>query len=128
MKLLFDTHALLWWFLNDAQLSKKALSAVLEESSEVFVSAASAWEVATKYRLGKLPEARDILPRFESLVAADGFEYLPISHRHGLRAGSYQITHADPFDRMLAAQAELDGMVLVTKDKDLTVFPIRTLW
>ncbi len=128
MKLLLDTHALLWWFTDDPQLSKSALAAVLDESNDIFVSAASAWEVATKYRLGKLPEARDVFPRFEELVAADGFEFIPVSHRHGLRAGSYQITHADPFDRMLAAQVELEGMVLVTKDSALADFPIRTLW
>lgn len=128
MKLLLDTHALLWWFTNDPQLSKRALAAVLDESNDIFVSAASAWEVATKYRLGKLPEARDVFPRFEELVAADGFEFIYVSHRHGLRAGSYQIMHADPFDRMLAAQVELEGMVLVTKDNELADFPIRTLW
>lgn len=128
MKLLLDTHVLLWWFTDDPQLSKGALAAVLDESNDIFVSAASAWEVATKYRLGKLPEARDVFPRFEELVAADGFEFISVSHRHGLRAGSYQITHADPFDRMLAAQVELEGMVLVTKDSALADFPIRTLW
>jgi PIN domain nuclease of toxin-antitoxin system len=128
MRLLFDTHTLLWWFANDPQLSKKALATILDEGNDVFVSAASAWELATKYRLGKLPEAREVFPRFEQLVTADGFIHIPISHRHGLRAGSYQMAHADPFDRMLAAQAELEEMVLVTKDKDLTAFPIRTLW
>jgi PIN domain nuclease of toxin-antitoxin system len=128
MRLLFDTPTLLWWFANDPQLSKMARATILDEGNDVFVSAASAWELATKYRVGKLPEARDVIPRFEQLVTADGFVYIPISHRHGLRAGSYQMTHADPFDRMLAAQAELEGMVLVTKDKAFADFPIRTLW
>jgi PIN domain nuclease of toxin-antitoxin system len=128
MRLLLDTHALLWWFMADAQLPKRVRRAILDETNEILVSAASAWEVATKHRLGKLPEAREAFPRFEELVNADGFSFLPVSHRHGLRAGSYVVTHADPFDRMLAAQAELDGLLLVSRDPAFSRFPVQVLW
>ena len=128
MKLLLDTHTLLWWFLGDAKLSRKARAEVLNDDNPVFVSAASAWEIATKYRLGKLADARDVYLRFEELVAADGFSYASVSARHGLRAGSYAVDHGDPFDRMLAAQAEIENLTLVTSDKIFRNFPIRTLW
>lgn len=128
MKLLLDTHALLWWFGEVEQLTNRARSAIADEDHEIFVSAASAWEVATKHRLGKLPEAREVYPRFEELVNRNGFAYVPVTHRHGLRAGSYVASHGDPFDRMLAAQAEIDDMVLVTRDPLFKLFPVRTLW
>lgn len=128
MKLLLDTHTLLWWFTNDPQLSRLARARILDEHNAVWVSAATAWEIATKHRLGKLPEAAEAAPRFEELVSADGFGLLPVSIQHGLRAGSYAIRHADPFDRMLAAQAEIEDLVLVSKDPAFAAFPVKTLW
>lgn len=128
MKLLLDTHTLLWWFVNDRRLSASARAAILDERNEIHVSAVNAWEIATKDRLGKLPEAREAAPRFMELVAADGFSLLPLSCRHGLRAGGYPMNQGDPFDRMLAAQAEIDALVLVTRDPLFADFPIRVLW
>lgn len=128
MRLLLDTHALLWWFTDDDRLSAAAKSAIADEGNEVFVSAASAWEVATKQRLGKLKGVPQVAERFAELVDADGFTHLPITHRHSLRAGSYTHEHRDPFDRVLAAQAELDVLVLVTRDPALSGFPVRALW
>jgi len=128
MRLLLDTHALLWWFMNDPQLPARVATAILDDANEVLISAASAWEIATKHRLGKLPEAREAYPRFEELVAADGFGYLSVSHRHGLRAGAYPAAHADPFDRMLAAQAEIEDLLLVTRDPAFRLFPVKTFW
>lgn len=128
MKLLLDTHALLWWFVNDPRLSARARALIADEDNEILVSAASAWEIATKHRLGKLPQASDAFPRFEELVAADGFAYLAISSRHGLRAGSYALPHGDPFDRMLAAQAETERLTLLTLDPAFAAFPVSTLW
>lgn len=128
MRLLLDTHTLLWWFMNDRQLSARVAAAIADDANEVLVSAASAWEIATKHRLGKLPEAPEAYPRFEELVAADGFGYLAVDHRHGLRAGAYQAAHGDPFDRMLAAQAELDNLILVTRDSAFKLFPVSVLW
>jgi PIN domain nuclease of toxin-antitoxin system len=99
-----------------------------DEANAVLVSAASAWEIATKHRLGKLNEAADALRRFDELVSADGFEHLPVSHFHGIRAGGHAAEHRDPFDRMLAAQSELECLPLVTCDPAFALFGTRTLW
>jgi PIN domain nuclease of toxin-antitoxin system len=128
MRLLLDTHALLWWFTADPQLSARAAAAIADEANAVHVSAATAWEIATKQRLGKLDEVPHAAERFAELVAADGFLHLPVSYLHGLRAGGYVLAHRDPFDRMLAAQSELESMLLVTRDPAFAAFPVATLW
>lgn len=128
MRLLLDTHTLLWWLTNDERLSLRARALIAQESNEVFVSAASAWEVATKQRIGKLDEVPEAASRFAELVAADGFIPLPITQLHGLRAGGYEVAHRDPFDRMLAAQAELESLVLITRDPVFETFGTETVW
>jgi PIN domain nuclease of toxin-antitoxin system len=128
VKLLLDTHALLWWFFDDPRLSVRARTAIADTANEVLVSAASAWEIAVKFHLGKLPECSEAVERFEELVATDGFTPLPITARHALRAGTYPSTHRDPFDRMLAAQSELEGATLVTLDPALAAFPCARFW
>jgi len=128
MNLLLDTHALLWWFTDDERLSPTARQLIVDSDNRVFVSAASAWEIATKQRLGKLPGVPEAAARFSELVAADGFSHLPITHHHSLRAGGYEAAHRDPFDRMLAAQSELERLPLVTRDPAFEAFSIRTIW
>lgn len=128
MRLLLDTHSLLWWFTDDARLSAPARQAVADEANEVFVSAASAWEIATKQRLGKLQGVPEATARFGELVAADGFVHLPVTYLHSLRAGGYDVAHRDPFDRMLAAQSELESLILVTCDPVFDAFSSRTRW
>lgn len=128
MRLLLDTHALLWWFTDDDRLSPPARSAIVEAENEIHVSAASAWEIATKQRLGKLNGVPEATKRFAELVAADGFLHLRVCYRHALRAGDYRVDHRDPFDRMLAAQSELERMVLVTRDPAFALFACQTLW
>lgn len=128
MRVLLDTHTLLWWFTDDQRLSAKARMLIGDANNEIMVSAASAWEIATKHRLGKLDEAAEAVVCFEDLVAADGFTLLPISHRHGLRAGIFQAAHRDPFDRMLAAQAEIESVPLLTLDPAFKQFDIVTIW
>ena len=128
MRVLLDTHALLWWFTDDPRLSHVARCTIADETNEIVVSAASAWEIATKHRLGKLNEAADAVYRFDELVAADGFVHLPITHFHSLKAGSYSVEHRDPFDRMLAAQSELESLPLVTCDPALALFDIQRIW
>ena len=128
MRLLLDTHALLWWWTNDPRLSYTARRAIADEGNQVLVSAASAWEIATKYRLGKLPHAAQALDRFNELVVADGFEHMPISYLHSLKAGAYSNEHRDPFDRMLAAQADMEKAVLVTLDPAFAGFQCRVMW
>jgi len=126
--LLLDTHVLLWWLTDDSRLSEGARAAIADERRPILVSAASAWEISAKHRLGKLEGIPDILSRYGELVAADGFIHLPISWLHSLRAGSYAVNHRDPFDRMLAAQSEIEGLVLVTRDPAFGEFGCRTLW
>ena len=92
------------------------------------MSAASGWEIATKVRLGKLPVAKELLEDLPELLAAQGFQLLPITLLHGLHAGSYKLGHRDPFDRLLAAQAELSGLTLVSLDPALRAFPCCLLW
>jgi PIN domain nuclease of toxin-antitoxin system len=128
MKLLLDTHAWLWWLLDDPGLPAVAKQAIQEPDSEVFISAVTAMELATKYRLGKLSKAGPMMSGYEQQVSADGFSHLPVSYHHTLRAGAYTVEHRDPFDRILAAQAELDGLTLVTRDPAFASFKVKTLW
>ena len=112
MQLLLDTHALLWWLAGDEALSAPARAAIADEDNRVLVSAASLWEITTKYRLGKLPGVITIVSDLSGAVAGQGFIGLPISLRHGQLAGALPGPHRDPFDRMLIAQAILDDLVL----------------
>lgn len=128
MRLLLDTHALLWWFTDDPRLSAVARELIGDEANEILVSAASAWEIAAKQRLGKLDQVPDAARRFAELVEADGFIHLPVNYRHALRAGGYDIEHRDPFDRMLAAQAEIEALPLLTRDPAFQRFGTKTVW
>ena len=128
MKLLLDTHTLLWWWTNDPQLTAKAKRLIASEGNTVFVSAASAWEIATKTRLGKLEIGPMALQRFHDLVQSDGFAHLPMTWQHAVHAGGLALDHRDPFDRMLAAQSFLEDAVLVTKDAAFGVFSTRVVW
>ncbi|WP_200874895.1 type II toxin-antitoxin system VapC family toxin [Desulfonatronum thiodismutans] len=125
---MLDTHALLWWLTDDPRLSVPARDAIADEKNTIFVSAASSWEIATKQRIGKLEQVPGVVERFAELVAADGFTHLPITYVHSLRAGSYSMQHCDPFDRMLAAQSELEMLPLVTLDPAFSAFHCITFW
>ena len=128
MKLLLDTHALLWWWKDDPRLSKRAVTAISEEGNIVLVSAASAWEIATKHRIGKLPGAERGVREFNELLVADGFGHLAISYHHALMADGFNIKHRDPFDRMLAAQSIIEGAALVTDDATMKLFRVKRFW
>ena len=106
-----------------------AIDSMIESgANQVFVSSVNAWEIATKARVGKLPQLLPYLDRYESVIDVDAFDRLDFTIAHGLRAGSYDAAHRDPFDRMLAAQAELEGLTLLTRDKVFCDFPCATLW
>ena len=128
MKLLLDTHAWLWWVLDAPQLSARAKAAIADPGNDVFVSAASAWEIAAKQRLGKLSGVPQVLERWAELAVLDGFVQLPVNYRHALLAGSHAQEHRDPFNRMLAAQSEIEGLTLVTLDPAFTLFGTATVW
>jgi PIN domain nuclease of toxin-antitoxin system len=111
MRLLLDTHALLWWLDGDERLSRAARDAIGDETHPVLVSAASAWEIATKVRLGKLPGAVEVAERMADVLVMQGFAELAISIDHARRAGLLPGPHRDPFDRMLIAQQQIVGRV-----------------
>ena len=128
MRVLVDTHALLWAITGDRKLSRRAHSILASFANEVFVSAASAWEITTKYRLGKLPAAEGLVAEFPRVVEKLGFHPLPISIEHAQRAGSLPGEHRDPFDRMLIAQAQNENLPLVSNDKIFDEYGIRRIW
>jgi PIN domain nuclease of toxin-antitoxin system len=113
VRLLVDTHVVFWATMERARLSQAARAALESEQHDVFVSVASAWEIAIKVGLGKWPEARDLLFDFEQHMNDAGFELLPITVAHVRAAGLMAGTHRDPFDRVLVAQSTIDGLVLV---------------
>jgi PIN domain nuclease of toxin-antitoxin system len=114
--------------IGNPRLSPRARAAVAAPSAEVFVSAASAWELAVKVRLGKLPEASRLTHRLAQSLAEQDFKALPISLDHGRLGGLLPGAHRDPFDRVLAAQSLLDDLVLVTNDAAFSTFGVKTLW
>ena len=128
MRLLLDTHALIWWLAGDEALSRRAGAAIADEANEVSVSAASAMEIATKFRIGKLPGAELLARDFEAIVAGQGFGELPITLRHARLAGKMGIAHKDPFDRLLIAQAQAEDMVLVSNEALFDGFAVQRLW
>jgi len=115
MRLLLDTHALLWWATLHPNLSPRARSAIGDDASEVYVSAASAWEIAAKARLGKL-EWPEEAGSVNSYALSQGFRGLPVSLEHAERAGRLRIANRDPFDRMLIAQARAEDLLLVSSE------------
>jgi PIN domain nuclease of toxin-antitoxin system len=123
VRLLLDTHALLWWLADDPGLSEAARSAVGDPRNVVAVSAASAWEMSIKTGLGKLRAPDDL----SSELDANGFLRLAISIEHALRAGALPPHHRDPFDRMLVAQAELESLTIVTRDQRFEPYAVPLL-
>jgi PIN domain nuclease of toxin-antitoxin system len=128
MRLLPDTHAFLWFIMGDPRLSAVARAAIEHPDHVKYVSAASAWEIAIKVSLGKLTlaEAYDVLVRRE--ILANGFEYLPIELAHTARVLALPFPHRDPFDRMLIAQALVEGMQLVSTDPAIDAYGVSRIW
>jgi PIN domain nuclease of toxin-antitoxin system len=125
-KLLLDTHALLWWSTGEKSLGRNVTRLLRDSDTLVFVSAASAWEIATKVRLGKLKWAGS--ESVEAYCRGQGFDLLPVSFAHAERAGSWPQAHGDPFDRMLAAQSAIEGMPLASNDPKIDLFEVETIW
>jgi PIN domain nuclease of toxin-antitoxin system len=128
LKLLLDTHAVLWWFNGNPALSRSARAAIANEEAEVFVSAASAMEITTKHRLGKLPEADGLVARFEAMMAHQRFAPLEIRFAHGLLAGRLDIPHKDPFDRLLIAQSLIERIPLVSNEAIFDRAGVSRIW
>lgn len=128
MRALLDTHALIWWLFDDPKLPATAREAIRDPNHQILVSPVSAWEIATKHRLGKLPEAGDLPERFDHYVAAARFRELPVSIAHALAAGRLPGPHKDPFDRMLIAQALSEQIEIVSGDRVFPDYGARVIW
>lgn len=128
MRLLLDTHAFLWWLDGDRRLPFKVRRLIGDETNAVLVSAASAWEITTKARLGKLPGAQDVAADVVGCVANQGFAPLDITVLHAQRAGGLAGEHRDPFDRMLIAQAHLEDVAIISDDRVFDDYGVRRIW
>ena len=122
--LLLDTHIFLWWLFDDSRLPSGIRVTIENPDNPIFVSSASVWEIATKFRLGKLPEAIRVAKNVPAYIDKAGFKPMAILPAHAQLAGQWNLFHRDPFDRMLAAQAKLEEITLATVDKALLNFPI----
>jgi PIN domain nuclease of toxin-antitoxin system len=122
--LLLDTHALLWWFSDDAQLGPYARDLIADPANDVLVSVVSLWEIQVKLRVGKL--AADILSIFEE-IKAQAFELLPISQAHLVQLGTLPAHHKDPFDHLLIAQAIVEGAIFVSEDRHIADYAVQVV-
>lgn len=127
MRLLLDTHTLIWWLENRA-LSKVAKDAIGDTSNEVWVSTASAYEISFKVMLGKLPSCAPLIPKFSKTLLTEGFRHLECTIRHGIEAGRLPLIHRDPWDRMLAAQAIVEELAIVSNDEKLSALGAKRVW
>ena len=128
MRALLDTHAFVWWIADSKRLSETARGAMADDTNEIFVSAASAWEIATKYRLGKLPGGEALAVDVARTIRRQGFEELAISIADAERAGRLPGPHRDPFDRMLIAQALARDLPVVSTDAVFDGYGVNRLW
>lgn len=128
VRLLLDTHALLWWYSDDPALPKSCRKTITQQDNGIFVSAASAWEIATKFRLGKLATASELIQDFGGYLNRERFMSLPVSQDHGIRAGTLPGPLQDPFDRMLIAQAEIEKLFIVSNEKIFDQYGVRRVW
>ena len=128
LRVLLDSHTLLWWILDYPALTPVAREAISGTDNTVLVSAASAWELAIKFRAGRLPEAGDLVSNFPAEIGQEGFQILPISAEHGIRAGLLPGLHKDPFDRMLIAQSQAEDIPIVSNEAVFDTYGVRRLW
>jgi PIN domain nuclease of toxin-antitoxin system len=128
LRLLLDTHALLWWALDDPKLSRAAYAAIADPGTLVHVSTVSAFELATKHRLGKLPTAEALLADLDRYLRDQGFQILPLDLASAARAGRVPGPHRDPFDRLLMAQSITADLALVSNEAGFDAYGVRRLW
>lgn len=128
-RLMIDTHVLLWMLTDPSRFPRRLRERLADRETDLFVSAASAWEVGTKHRLGKLPQADGLVQGYQQHAARLGVESLSVTAEHALLAGAMEWPHRDPFDRVIAAQCMIESLPLVTKDEAFATAPgIRVVW
>jgi PIN domain nuclease of toxin-antitoxin system len=128
VRLLLDTHALLWWFTNDARLSARAAEAIRDGANELIASAVSGFEIVGKHRLGRLPELKVAPHELLRAIERAKMQVLPITFTHAMEAGTMSIVHRDPWDRLLIAQSRLEGLTVVTRDPEFVAAGVAVLW
>jgi PIN domain nuclease of toxin-antitoxin system len=128
VRALLDTHAVLWWFSDDPALTRPVRKIIADTKNTLVVSAASAWEIATKVRLGKLPSGAVLAADFTGYIEREHFQLLAISVEHALRAGLLPGSHRDPFDRMLIAQAQAENLPILSKEAVFDAYGLRRIW
>ena len=128
MQILLDTHAIIWWFSGSNRLPLTARQAIADDGNDVLVSAASAWEITTKHRLGKIPNAEELALDIRGAIASQNFQPLPITVDDAARAGALPGPHQDPFDRMLIAQALARDLLVVSNESRFDWYGVRRLW
>ena len=128
MKVLLDTHAFLWALIEPAKLSRKVRRLLEDDGTDVVVSAASAWEIATKFRLGKLSGGEQVVADYPGALRGLRATQMAMTSEHALKAGLWGVMHRDPFDRMLAAQSALENLPLISCDAAMQQFAIEVIW
>jgi PIN domain nuclease of toxin-antitoxin system len=124
---LADTHALRWWLDDPAQLSVEARAFFADRPNEIVISPVVPWELAIKTNLGKL-DASSFLKRWSEMLEVQGFSELPVASEHAIRAGLLPLHHRDPFDRMLAAQAQATGYPIISTDRIFDIYGVQRIW
>jgi len=128
VRILLDSHALIWWLSDDPRLSSVARALIADVSNTVLVSSASAWELSTKVRLGKLTDAAGVIPRLPDVLLERGMTELPVTVAHAVEAGSLPGPHRDPFDRMLIAQSRIEQVPVVAIDPVFQSYAVDVIW
>lgn len=127
-KYLLDTHIFIWWIQDNKQLSKKAKKLISNPANEIYISSASIWEMSIKCKLGKL-EIKDYSEEFlKKQIIDNSFSFLPISLKHSFKIFELVISHKDPFDHMLIAQAQIEDCAIITKDKLFKKYDVKIEW
>jgi PIN domain nuclease of toxin-antitoxin system len=128
MKVLVDTHCLLWWAMDDSNLSERVKTVIADPEVDVFFSTASVWEICIKYRKGKLELPEEPEKFISNLIEESGFQCLPIHNSHCYQEALLPMIHSDPFDRIIIAQSLVENLTLLTKDAQVKEYPVTTIW
>lgn len=128
MRTLLDTHTFLWWITDDPQLSPRVRKIINDGNNELFLSAASGWEIAIKAQLGRLQLPDKPEPFISEQLVINAIQSLPIQMRHSLHIYTLPNFHRDPFDRMLIAQAQLENLSILTADPQIVRYPVEVIW